>query len=104
MTCHNGSFKLFLLTALFAVSHILFGWQTTLAQNSQTETYFETLVQADAKMSAKQWTEAAALLEQIVRINPVEGKSWNRLARAYYNAKNYRKSIPAYEKQIELGY
>lgn len=104
MTCCSGSFKLFSLTAFFALSNICFGWQTTLAQNSQTETYFETLAQADAKMSAKQWTEAAALLEQIVKLNPVEGKSWNRLARAYYNAKDYRKSIPAYERQIELGY
>jgi cytochrome c-type biogenesis protein CcmH/NrfG len=102
MTCWSGSFKLVLLTAVFAVSHNLFGWQTTPAQ-TQTETYLETLAQADAKMSARQWTEAAALLEQLVKLNPVEGRSWNRLARAYYNAKDYRKSIPAYEKQIELG-
>jgi len=104
MNCSIISLKLFLLMTFFAASHILFGWQTTLAQKSQTETYIETLTQADAKISAKQWTEAAALLEQIVKINPVEGKSWNRLAMAYYNAKDYRKSIPAYEKQIELGY
>ena len=104
MNCSGISLKLFLLMTFFAASHILFGWQTTLAQKSQTETYIETLTQADAKISAKQWTEAAALLEQIVKINPVEGKSWNRLAMAYYNAKDYRKSIPAYEKQIELGY
>lgn len=54
MTRYNGSFRLFLLTAFFAVSNILFGWQTTLAQNPQIEAYFETLAQADAKMSAKQ--------------------------------------------------
>ncbi len=89
---------------LFIASPILFGWQTALAQKLPTETYFETLVQADAKMSAKQWAEAAALLEQIVKINPVEGKSWNWLATAYYNAKDFRKSTAAYEKQIELGY
>jgi tetratricopeptide (TPR) repeat protein len=103
MTCYYGSSKFLWLTSFVAVSHILFGWQPALAQNSRADAYFETLAQADAKLSAKQWTEAAALLEQVVRINPVEGTSWIRLGRAYYNANDYRKSIPAYEKQLELG-
>ena len=54
MTCYNGSFKLFLLTVFFAVSNILFGWQTTRAQKSQTKIYIETLAQTDAEMNAKQ--------------------------------------------------
>jgi tetratricopeptide (TPR) repeat protein len=95
---------LFLLIGFFAAFQVLLGWQAAPAQKSPAETYFETAAQIDAKWNAKQWTEAAALLEQSVKINPVDGRSWNRLALAYYNAKDYRKSIPAYERQIELGY
>ncbi|HEY8558886.1 MAG TPA: hypothetical protein VIL74_00680 [Pyrinomonadaceae bacterium] len=93
-----------MLIGFFAAFQVLLGWQAAPAQKSPAETYFETAAQIDAKWNAKQWTEAAALLEQSVKINPVDGRSWNRLALAYYNAKDYRKSIPAYERQIELGY
>lgn len=104
MNCSGFSPKLFLLIGFFAAFQVLLGWQAAPAQKSPAETYFETAAQIDAKWNAKQWTEAAALLEQSVKINPVDGRSWNRLALAYYNAKDYRKSIPAYERQIELGY
>ncbi len=96
--------KLFSLIAVFALCLILFGTQTTLAQKTQTEIFVETLAQAEAKMQAKQWTEAAALWEQVVKANPVQGRFWEQLGLAYYNAKDYRKSILAYEKQLELGY
>lgn len=93
-----------LLSAIaLAAVHILFGVQTISAQKSSADTYLATLAQAEAKTSAKQWSDAAALWEQIVKMNPVEGKSWNQLATAYSNAKDFRKSISAYEKQIELG-
>jgi tetratricopeptide (TPR) repeat protein len=95
---------MFLLTIAFALSHISFRVQTTLAQKMQTEIFVVTLAQAEAKMQAKQWSEAAALWEQVVKENPVQGRFWEQLGLAYYNAKDYRKSIPAYEKQIELGY
>ncbi|MBA3599825.1 MAG: tetratricopeptide repeat protein [Acidobacteria bacterium] len=96
--------KLFSLIAVFALCLILFGTQTTLAQKTQTEIFVETLAQAEAKMQAKQWAEAAAVWEQVVKANPVQGRFWEQLGLAYYNAKDYRKSIPAYEKQLELGF
>ncbi|HEV8160441.1 MAG TPA: tetratricopeptide repeat protein, partial [Pyrinomonadaceae bacterium] len=96
--------KLFSLTAVFALCLILFGTQTTLAQKTQTEIFVETLARAEAKMQAKQWAEAAAVWEQVVKANPVQGRFWEQLGLAYYNAKDYRKSIPAYEKQLELGF
>ena len=96
--------KLFSLIAVFASCLILFGAQTTIAQKTQTESFIETLLQAEAKMQAKQWTEAAALWEQVVKANPVYGRFWEQMGTAYYNAKNYRKAIPAYEKQFELGH
>ena len=96
--------KLFSLTAVFALCLILFGMQTTLAQKTQTEIFVETLAQAEVKMQAKQWAEAAALWEQVVKANPVHGRFWEQLGLAYYNAKDYRKSIPAYERQLDLGF
>ena len=96
--------KLFPLALLLAACHALFMAQAGLAQRSDTETYFETLAQAEAKMSAKEWSDAAALWEKVISLNPTEGKFWDRLATARYNLKDYRKVIAANEKVIELGY
>ncbi len=76
----------------------------TVGQESEIDMFLETLAQAEARTAAKQWDEAALLWEKVVKANPVEGKFWNRLATAFYNTKNFRKAIPAYEKAIELGY
>lgn len=91
------------LIAVFLSVCFLLTFQTA-AQDTSTKTFFETLAQAEAKSSGKQWAEAAALWEKVIRINPVEGRFWNQLGSAYYNAKDYRKSIAAYEKTLELGY
>lgn len=58
---------------------------------------------AQAKSTARQWDEASALWDQVVRANPVQVNYWLALANAAYQAKNYRKAVPAYEKVIELG-
>jgi tetratricopeptide (TPR) repeat protein len=73
------------------------------ANPSDVSKFAQMLDQAQNAMDSKKWSEAAALYEQIVKINPVNGRFWNQLAQANYNAKNYRRSISAYEKQIELG-
>ena len=64
MSCRNLSRKSFMSAAIFTLLCVLSGWQATLAQKPQTEIFIETLAQADAKMQAKQWTEAAALWEK----------------------------------------
>src|SRR6476620_2573709 len=69
------------------------------ANPSDVNKFAHMLDQAQNAMDSKKWTEAAALYEQIVKINPVNGRFWNQLAQANYNAKNYRRSISAYEKQ-----
>ena len=100
MTYLRISLKSFLFVLLLTVINI----ESNFAQESQTKVFVETLAQAEAKTAAKQWIEASTLWEKVVKTNPVEGRFWNQLAQTYYNAKDYRKSIPAYEKQIELGY
>ena len=96
-------FKIVLFTLTLTMCGLLSAAQTTLAQKSQTEIFLDTLAQAEAKTNAKEWSEAAALWEKIVKINPVEGSYWNQLATAYYNAKNYARAIAVYEKVSELG-
>jgi hypothetical protein len=103
MSRPSTSFKLILLALAFTLVPASFGWVRTSAQKLPTQTFAETLALAEAKMQAQQWAEAAALWEQVVKANPVQGNFWERLGTAYYNAKDYRKSISAFEKQIELG-
>src|SRR5438132_2101963 len=71
-------------------------------QNSPTTNFIELLRLAETKTAAKQWSEAAPLWEQIVQENPVQVRYWRLLADTSYQAKNYRKAIPAYEKVLEL--
>ena len=66
------------------------------AAQTSPQAFDELWGRAEAQTAAKQWVEAAALWEKVVEANPVEGRFWDRLANAYYNAKEYRKAIPAY--------
>ena len=62
----------------------------------------ELLHTAETRTEAKQWPEAAILWDQVVQENPVEVRFWSQLAKACYQARNYRKAIPAYEKVVQL--
>ncbi|HEY3130373.1 MAG TPA: tetratricopeptide repeat protein, partial [Acidobacteriota bacterium] len=80
-----------------------FAMQSTSAQEvSPASSFAELWHLAETKTAAKQWDEAAALWEQVVRQNPVDVKFWRFLAQTRYQAKNYRNAIPAFEKVIEL--
>lgn len=103
MYCLSNSFKLVLLALTFTFAPAPLGLNAAPAQKLPTQTFAETLALAEARMQARQWAEAAVLWEQVVKANPVQGNFWERLGTAYYNARDYRKAIPAYEKQIELG-
>ena len=62
----------------------------------------EILKDAESKSAAKEWKDAALLWQQVVDANPVNAGFWNQLADAFYQSKDYRKSISAYEKAVEL--
>lgn len=86
-----------------AVCYGAFAAQSASAQETPRVGDFTGLLHlAETKTAAKQWGEAAALWEQVVRVNPVEVRFWKQLADTSYNAKNYRQAIPAYTKVIEL--
>lgn len=74
---------------------------TVLAQPSP-QSFSELLKDAQSKTAAKDWKEAALLWQRVIEANPVNGAFWNQLADALYQAKDYRKSIAAYEKTLEL--
>jgi tetratricopeptide (TPR) repeat protein len=66
---------------------------------------FQTLLQkAQEKTRSKEQAEAAKLWAKVVELNPVEGRFWDQLARAYYDSKDYKKSIAAYEKVLEFRF
>ena len=74
-----------------------------IAQEKGFAAYQETVHQAEAKMLAQEWSEAAALWEKVTAMNPYLGNNWKQLALTRLRAKDYRKAITAYEKMIELG-
>src|SRR5688500_3289115 len=100
----TASLKSFFLMPVFAFCFVCFEAQITPAQKSQAAIFVETLAQAEAKTQARGWPEAAVLWEQVVQMNPVNGRFWNQLGAAFYNAKEYRKSTAAYEKALALGF
>ncbi|MGA2760918.1 MAG: tetratricopeptide repeat protein, partial [Candidatus Cybelea sp.] len=64
---------------------------------------FGTTVAAAAQAyDAGRYREAANLYEQVVRANPVNPGYWRRLAASYYLGGQYRESIPAYTKALQL--
>ncbi len=75
---------------------------TVTAQEKGAADQAETLSQAEAATAARDWKTAASLWQRVVDANPVNGRFWNQLGNAHYEAKDYRKAITAYEKALEL--
>lgn len=89
---HIGAWLLLLLVLCSVVASAQTG----------SRSFSEILRDAESKTAAKDWKEAAVLWQQVIESNPVNAGFWNQLANALYQAKDYRKSIAAYEKAVEL--
>ena len=76
---------------------------TATAQEWDTPAFLQIMRAAQAKANAKQWSDAAGLWEQVVKMNPVDPDYWRQWAFALYQLKEYRKAIAANEKALELG-
>jgi tetratricopeptide (TPR) repeat protein len=74
------------------------------AQESRADDFQTLLQRAQEKTRSKEQAEAAKLWAKVVELNPVEGRFWEQLARAYYDSKDYKNSIAAYEKVLELRF
>jgi tetratricopeptide (TPR) repeat protein len=68
-----------------------------------TAAYVQTLNQAREKSAARQWKDAAALWTEVVRVNPVNPYFWSSLGYARLQAGDYKESIVAHERAMELG-
>ncbi len=78
-----------------------FGQQAVQPPNRQS--FVEVLNQAEAATAAKDWKGATQSWQRVVEENPVNARFWDQLAGAFYQNKEYRKAIPAYEKAMQLG-
>lgn len=100
-------YRLSAITPLLALALSTFCIAPTLkfasAQEPSIKSYQAITQQAEAKMTAQEWPEAAKLWEKITEMNPYLGNNWSQLGLCYLRARDYRKAIPAYEKVIELG-
>ncbi|MDQ3682995.1 MAG: S41 family peptidase [Bacteroidota bacterium] len=74
------------------------------AQENNPVAFISLLENARKATTDKRWEEALNLWQQATVQNPVNGEYWSNLGSAYYNNKQYDKSIEAYKKQIELGW
>jgi tetratricopeptide (TPR) repeat protein len=88
--------------AVFANCFLLFAAANSFSQTDQ-QPFVELLNQAETATAAKDWKTAALSWQQVVDANPVNARFWDQLAGAYYESKEYRKAIAAYEQAIKLG-
>jgi tetratricopeptide (TPR) repeat protein len=75
-----------------------------LRQNTRPDDFQTLLQKAQEKTRNKEQAEAAKLWAQVVEMNPTEGRFWDQLARAYFDSKDFTKSIAAYGKVLELRF
>src|SRR5688500_10863657 len=69
----------------------------------RTDAFLEDLSEAQEKSQARDWAAAIPLWERVIAANPHVAWFWNSLGTAQYNAGEYRKAIPSFEKALELG-
>ncbi len=65
--------------------------------------YLRTLARAKAQTDSGRWVEAAALWEQVVAANLINGNHWDQLAQARFESRDYAGALAAYEKVRDLG-
>lgn len=76
--------------------------QLITAQNFSDKNFTDTLAEAEAKYRAQEWVQSAVLWKKVTSENPVNGRFWNRLAYSYWQIRDYKNAIAAYEKVLEL--
>src|SRR5690349_12686481 len=72
------------------------------ARAAEPERPLGLLRKAEELTNKKQWPEAAAAWQQVADLNPHLGRAWEELGRARYQAKDYRRAIPALAKALDL--
>jgi len=89
---------------IFILSFVFVSMGESSFAQTETQTFLSTLDSARKAYSQKNWRKAAMLWDQITKINPDDGYSWEYLAGALYEDKMFDQAIPAYEKLVALGF
>lgn len=64
--------------------------------------YLQALEEAESETRAEEWTDAIALWERVVKVNPVVGAYWQELGLTRYRLRKYEGAIAAFEKALDL--
>ncbi|MGB7926177.1 MAG: tetratricopeptide repeat protein [Pyrinomonadaceae bacterium] len=59
--------------------------------------------EADALYQAQKWAEAAKAYEAITKVEPSNGRAWNRLGSALQLIGKYEQAIEAYQRSAQIG-
>jgi hypothetical protein len=70
---------------------------------ASSRVFIDILRSAKATSAARQWRDAAEAWDRVVQFNPVNEEYWQQLAEAYYKNGDFKRAIPAFEKDLELG-
>jgi Tfp pilus assembly protein PilF len=74
------------------------------APTSRPDTaYVATVSRARSALQGRQWANAAELLRGALETNALVPEHWNEYGRALYNDGQYRESVAAFERAIQLG-
>lgn len=70
---------------------------------SDVTAYLRTVARATSCSRRANWHSAAALWNDVVHANPVNGNHWERLAQALFETEDYAGAVEAYERAEQLG-
>lgn len=97
-------------TAIVGSAILIFGQNQIIAQDSgnsnapqvnvQTDEYFE---QGVALFRSKDYKKAIKALEQSLKLNPNNPKTFYILSDAYYNTRQFTKAVKAYQETLRLN-
>jgi Tfp pilus assembly protein PilF len=62
-----------------------------------------TVSRAQSALQSRRWANAAELLRGALEMNALVPEHWNEYGRALYNDGQYRESVAAFERAIQLG-
>ena len=66
-------------------------------------TYGGIIDRAYGALNAQQWSDAIALFQKALAVNPYVADQWYGLGRAYYNSDRQKESIAPFERAFQLG-
>ncbi len=99
----NGKLTLARVTLLLSVWACSFTATSLTGQESQTQTFLQTLQNAKSATQKEDWNNAAGLWGEVVKANPVNSEFFQEWGKALYKIRDYSNAVAADKKVLELG-